>query len=214
MIGTHSGTSLICHFYSTHLKNRGKVLFQFFVSPHPGGGAVLPWLGGGVTLVRGYLPWLGVLTLAGGTYPGQGVPTLNEGSTYSGWGGGEPGQGVPTLDGVPILDGEGVPTLGQSSIMSTGCAMGGMPLVFTQMDFLIDCVIMAINKQQSLFINDQDSSVAGPEFPRREEAGRQPQRGGHQPIIWPNFTQNLHENERNWTQGACVPDAPSFCFNF
>ena len=28
---------------------------------------------------------------------------------------------------------------------------------------------------------------------------------GHQPIIWPNFYQNLHENERIWTRGGTHP---------
>ena len=62
----------------------------------------LPWLGGtylgqGVpTLARGYLPWLGVPTLAGG------VPTLAGRDT--------PQLGVPTLAGGTYL-GQGIPTL-------------------------------------------------------------------------------------------------------
>ena len=36
---------------------------------------------------------------------------------------------------------------------------------------------------------------------------------GHQTIIWPNFSHNLHENERNWTQkGAC--DSGVLCNNY
>ena len=41
---------------------------------------------------------------------------------------------------------------------------------------------------------------------------RQLQKWGHQPIIWPNFSWKLYENERNRTrggggEGACVPGA-------
>ena len=32
------------------------------------------------------------------------------------------------------------------------------------------------------------------------DGGRQSQRWGSQPIIWPNVARKLHENERNWTQ--------------
>ena len=39
-------------------------------------------------------------------------------------------------------------------------------------------------------------SVADSGFPR---PGHQPPRRGRQPIIWPNFSRKLHENERNWT---------------
>ena len=46
-----------------------------------------------------------------------------------------------------------------------------------------------------------------PEFPRW--AGRQPLVWGQKPIIWQDFCQKLHENERNWIEkGARVPSAP------
>ena len=42
------------------------------------------------------------------------------------------------------------------------------------------------------------------------QTGRcKPQRSGHQPIILPNSSQTLHENERNWTQrGASLVTPP------
>ena len=83
------------------------------------GGGYLPWLGV-PTLARGYLPWLR------GTYLGQGVPTLAReylpwpGGTYPGWGylpwpGGTyldlpwPGEYLPWLGGTYL--GWRVPTL-------------------------------------------------------------------------------------------------------
>ena len=32
--------------------------------------------------------------------------------------------------------------------------------------------------------------------------GRQPPRWGHWPIIWPNISRKLHDNETNWTSLA------------
>ena len=79
----------------------------------------LPWQGEVPTLAGGYLPWWGYLpwqgvpTLAGGTYLGEGVPTLARGAGgvptlargYLPWQG-----GVPTLAGG-YLHWQGVPTL-------------------------------------------------------------------------------------------------------
>ena len=95
---------------------------------YSGGGGYLP-------CGRGYLPSgvAGVPTLVGGTYPGGGgtylpgwgVPTL-AGGTYS-------GAGVPTLVGGGYLPWWGVPTFPASARY----VAGGMPLVFTQEDFLV-----------------------------------------------------------------------------
>ena len=52
--------------------------------------------------------------------------------------------------------------------------------------------------------NRRTWAVADPGFPKR---GRQPQ-GGRQPIIWPNFSQKLHENERNRTERGHTSLAP------
>ena len=39
--------------------------------------------------------------------------------------------------------------------------------------------------------------------------GRQPLRLDQKPIIWQDFSQKLHQNERNWTKrGARVPRTP------
>ena len=35
---------------------------------------------------------------------------------------------------------------------------------------------------------------------------------GHQPIIWPNFSLKLHENERNWTEEGGGRGTPLFVF--
>ena len=54
----------------------------------------------------------------------------------SGWWGGTQGTGTPR----PGLDGGGIPGVSptrQSSIANTCCAAGGMPLAFTQEDFLV-----------------------------------------------------------------------------
>ena len=83
-----------------------------------------PRRGGGVPTFPG---------LEGSTYCGRGVPilaggepTLAGGSTYL-------GRGVPTLPG-----GGGVPTFpGRNSITFACYVVGGMPLAFTQEDFLV-----------------------------------------------------------------------------
>ena len=49
-----------------------------------------------------------------------------------------------------------------------------------------------------------DVQVVDPEFLGR---GRQAPKVGAPTYYLANFLQKLHENERNWTQGACVPDA-------
>ena len=56
-------------------------------------------------------------------------------------------------------------------------------------------------------ISKHRKSVVDPGFPRR---GRQLMVLGHKPIIWQDFWQKLHENERNWTERGRVPGAPSF----
>ena len=84
---------------------------------------------------EGHLLWMG-----------EGVPTLNWGGTYLGqekrgtylgWG----GEGVPTLDwgeGIPILDGGGVPTLDR--LFHGRYASCGFP----QEDFLVDDIILPL----------------------------------------------------------------------
>ena len=78
----------------------------------------------------GYLPsqvWTG----RGGTYLGGRVPTLAGG--YLPW----PGRGTYLGQGVPTLA-RGVPTLvGGYSIACACYEAGGMPLAFTQEDFLV-----------------------------------------------------------------------------
>ena len=100
----------VCHhFYRPHPKDGEGTVFSLFVSSHPRGG-YLPWPGG-------RLP-----TLAGGGV----VPTLAR------W-------RLPTLaeEGVTYLGRVGLPTLGQSTTASACYAAGGMPLAFTQEDFLV-----------------------------------------------------------------------------
>ena len=78
------------------------------------------------TLGDGYLPWMGVPTLDRDTYLGWGhLPWT--GGTY-------PGQGVPSL----IQDRS---RWRQTSTVSTCYAAGGMPLAFMQEDFLAIMII-------------------------------------------------------------------------
>ena len=89
----------------------GLSCFSLFVSSHPGGGVLegyLPWLGVS-TLAWGYLPWLG------GTYLGQGDTYLRQGHTYLGW-------GVPMLVGVGAYLGPGgyLPWLGGAYVGQGG----------------------------------------------------------------------------------------------
>ena len=94
----------------------------------PGRGGGLPTLARGY-LDRGYLPW------PGGAYLGWGIPTLAGGGTYLGWGGYLPWQGG-------TLWGGGVPTFPCRNSIACACyAAGGMPLAFTQEDFLVICKI-------------------------------------------------------------------------
>ena len=46
-------------------------------------------------------------------------------------------------------------------------------------------------------------AVAKPGFPRRE-GGLQLLRLGQNPIIWQDNCQDLHKNERNWTETGCT----------
>ena len=62
-----------------------------------------------------------MLTLAGGTYPGQGVLTLVSGG-YPGWG------GLSTLDGVVPTLARGIPTLARGYLAWMGApTLAGVP---------------------------------------------------------------------------------------
>ena len=112
----------------------GKVLFPVFLSVHTsmgGGGATLArsgWWGGGypgqVWMVGRGVPQPGLD--GGGT---QGTPMTGWGTRLarSGWWGGYPGY-------PPTMTGWSTPP---PSIASTCYAAGGMPLAFTQEDFLV-----------------------------------------------------------------------------
>ena len=65
-----------------------------------------------------------------GTPPGGGPGTPPGGGTRSG-----PGPGTPPQGGYPVRWGGGVP--GQDNRRSTHYTAGGMPLAFTQEDFLV-----------------------------------------------------------------------------
>ena len=89
----------------------------------------------------------------GDTYLGQGVPTLDWGGGHPPWtwvGGTYLGWGVPTLDGVgynpppPSKLGNPLPRR-QNSIASTCYSVGGMPLAFTQEDFLVALLFNIFN---------------------------------------------------------------------
>ena len=90
------------------------------------------YLGWGVpTLAGGYLLWLGGTYLSwGGTYLG---------GTYLGHGGTYSGQGYLPWPGIPTPSAKvGPPTPGrQSSTANTCYTADGMPLTFTQEDFLV-----------------------------------------------------------------------------
>ena len=90
-------------------------------------GQVPPWLTWGGTQWGGTL--LGGCTLPGG-YPGQVPPLADLGGYLVG---GYPARGVPT-GGVPYRG--GYP--GQDNIGSNCYTAGGMPLAFTQEDFLVE----------------------------------------------------------------------------
>ena len=90
----------------------------------------MPWGSWGGTLPgpAGGVPWWGGGTLAGEGYPGGGVPWQGvpcQGGTLVG--GGYPGQGGTPLGGYPV----------RINIGSTWYMAGGMPLAFTQEDFLV-----------------------------------------------------------------------------
>ena len=111
-------------------------VFSLFVSSHLGGGVPQSGLGkGGVLqsgLGRGGTPsqvWVGGYPISG---LGRGVPHL--------WGG-TPCPGVLHPRGVPHVRGGTLspPPITQSSIASTCYAAGGVPLAFTQEDFLLPC---------------------------------------------------------------------------
>ena len=59
------------------------------------------------------------------------------------------------------------------------------------------------NHSHSLVCNPftESTAVADPGFPRR---GVNPLGLRYKPIIWQDFCQNLHENERNCTEGVCL----------
>ena len=52
---------------------------------------------------------------------------------------------------------------------------------------------------------ETSQTVTDPGFSRQGQ--RQPLSFGQKPIIWQDFCQKLHGNERNW-MGAYVPSAP------
>ena len=54
-----------------------------------------------------------------------------------------------------------------------------------------------VHQTYILFVKANGILVADP--------GNQPPRFGRQPIIWPNFPQKLHKNERIWTERGSVP---------
>ena len=115
-----------CNYYHPHSEGIGKVLFsQVSVCPH---------LGGGVTHLadRGYpflLDW-GVPHPSQWGYPPSKVRM----------GGGVP-QGTPSCPGqVPGQEDGGTPN--QNSTVCTCYAVGGMPLAFTQEDFLVPLVVI------------------------------------------------------------------------
>ena len=110
----------------------GKVLFSQVSVCSQGvgeGGGYLPWmgvtyLGRGVPTLDGgrHLPWIGMVpTLGGGVVPGITPPPTQQ----AGW-------GTP----LPIGLDRGTPWR-QRSRASTCYAVGGMPLAFTQEDFLV-----------------------------------------------------------------------------
>ena len=137
------------YFYRPHPKDGGRYCFQFVCqsTPRRGGGGypsqVLMVGGGGSTPARS--GWLGR------GYPGQvwmvggGVPRAPPGQvwmayppTMTGW-----GTHPPWLDGVPPP-----PT----SIASTCCTASGMPLAFTQEDFLLVYLFFTDHIRRCLFV--------------------------------------------------------------
>ena len=88
------------------------------------GGGTWPGLGGGV-------PWLG----------GRGVPGRGGGGAGTWWGRGVPGQGgggyLAGGRGYLAREGGGRGERGYLARRSVCCAAGGMPLAFTQEDFLV-----------------------------------------------------------------------------
>ena len=78
--------------------------------------------------------------------------------------------------------------------------------VTTQMVLLYQCENV---ESQVYFDSDpymfDDYSVVDPGFPRR---GASTPEFGPKPIIWQDFCQNLHENERHWTKGRHIPGVP------
>ena len=113
---------IVSSYYRPHLKDDGRLYFQ---SVHTlGGYPIQPWTEGGYPIQ----PWAGgsTPTLDGGVpHPmsGEGVPQP--------WTG-----GVPHVGGVPHPMSGGYPP---TEIASTcyGYAAGGVPLAFTQEDFLV-----------------------------------------------------------------------------
>ena len=66
---------------------------------------------------------------------------------------------------------------------------------------------MAINCRASLGLASNGyypniRAVADPGFPQMEGEGHQLLSLGHKPNIWQDFCQELHENERNWTESG------------
>ena len=75
----------------------------------------------------------------------------------------------------------------------------------------VSCVILHHDFIQSIVKSMRGlakfSAVVHPGFPRW---GRQPMILGQKLIVWQDFCQKLHENERNWTEGEMrIPTAPT-----
>ena len=169
--------------------------------------------------------------LDGGGYPGTPDQVWMMGGTpFQVWMVGDPGYPPPR----PGLDG-GVlhlrfgwwggtwgtlpPTMRQSSIASTCYAAGGVPLAFTQEDFLVIVVCSHFNLRNycatlqisvvhlcgvwTPTLRYWSNSVADPGFSRG--GGANPKGGRRQPIIWPFFLKNCMKMENFWARGGHAP---------
>ena len=128
--------TLLCTYLPPAYEVRGKVLLSH-VSVHISGDRGYP-----IQLTKGYpIPGPGrgyPIQLVGVPLPGSGrypIPGLDGGTPSQVQAGGYPG--VPPPAPPPGLDGVTPPPSGYSSIASTYYAAGGMPLAFTQEEFLV-----------------------------------------------------------------------------
>ena len=111
--------------------------------PADGGTPSQVWMGGGGTPSS----WWG--------YPGMGYPISCRGYPPAG---GKPWQGYPSPPSRgTLLPLSGVPTpLNQSSISCTCYVAGGMPLVFTQEDFLVRILVILKNIHRWTFTDTEN----------------------------------------------------------